>query len=72
MRWLSEAETQSKWYDTVRDLPAVKGAWETGDLADDQQLQVFGQQLDSALAPPAVPTLGAGRVRRSTATSRRP
>ena len=56
VRWLSEAETQSKWYDTVKDLPAVKGAWQTGDLADDQQLQVFGQQLDSALAPPAVPS----------------
>ena len=56
VRWLSEAKTQSKWYDTVKDLPAVKGAWQSGDLADDQQLQVFGQQLDSALAPPAVPS----------------
>ena len=56
VRWLSEAETQSKWYDTVKDLPAVKSAWQSGDLADDQQLQVFGQQLDSALAPPAVPS----------------
>jgi multiple sugar transport system substrate-binding protein len=34
----------------------VKSAWQTGDLGDDQQLQVFGQQLDSALAPPAVPS----------------
>jgi multiple sugar transport system substrate-binding protein len=56
VRWLSEAQTQSKWYDTVKDLPAVKSAWQTGDLGDDQQLQVFGQQLDSALAPPAVPS----------------
>ena len=56
VRWLSDAQTQSKWYDTVKDLPAVKSAWQSGDLADDQQLQVFGQQLDSALAPPAVPS----------------
>lgn len=56
VRWLSEAQTQSKWYDTVKDLPAVKSAWQSGALADDQQLQVFGQQMDSALAPPAVPS----------------
>ena len=56
VRWLSEAETQSKWYDTVKDLPAVKSAWQSGDLGEDQQLQVFGQQMDSALAPPAVPS----------------
>ena len=34
----------------------MKSAWDTGELADDPQLQVFGQQLESALAPPAVPT----------------
>ena len=34
----------------------MKSAWDTGDLADDPQLQVFGDQLDHALAPPAVPT----------------
>jgi multiple sugar transport system substrate-binding protein len=28
----------------------------SGQLADDPQLQVFGKQLDSAAAPPAVPT----------------
>ena len=56
VRWLSEPQTQSKWYDTLKDLPAVKSAWQSGDLADDQQLQVFGRQLDSALAPPAVPS----------------
>ena len=56
VRWLSEPETQSKWYETLKDLPAVKSAWETGDLASDEQLQVFGKQLDSAEAPPAVPS----------------
>ena len=56
VQWLSEPETQQAFYDEVGDLPAVKSAWDTGELADDPQLQVFGQQLDSALAPPAVPT----------------
>ena len=56
VQWLSEPDVQQAFYDEVGDLPAVKSAWETGELADDPQLQVFGQQLESALAPPAVPT----------------
>jgi multiple sugar transport system substrate-binding protein len=56
VRWLSEPETQQKWYETLKDLPAVKSAWDSGTLADDPQLQVFGSQLDKAEAPPAVPT----------------
>jgi multiple sugar transport system substrate-binding protein len=56
VRWMSQPDTQSKWYETLKDLPAVKSAWDTGDLAKDPQLQVFGDQLDHALAPPAVPT----------------
>ena len=35
---------------------AVQEAWETGELADDPQLQVFGTQLEETVAPPAVPT----------------
>ena len=34
----------------------MQSAWDTGELADDPQLQVFGEQLDSTQAPPAVPT----------------
>jgi multiple sugar transport system substrate-binding protein len=56
VRWLAEPETQQKWYETLKDLPAVKSAWDSGTLADDPQLQVFGSQLDKAEAPPAVPT----------------
>lgn len=56
VQWLSEAETQQDFYDLVGDLPAVKAAWETGELADDPQLQVFGTQLETTEAPPAVPT----------------
>jgi multiple sugar transport system substrate-binding protein len=34
----------------------VKASWESGELASDEQLAVFGEQLDSTLAPPAVPS----------------
>lgn len=56
VRWLSEPDVQQEWYATIGDLPAVQEAWESGELADDEQLQVFGTQLESAKAPPAVPT----------------
>lgn len=56
VKWLTEPKVQQDFYDTVGDLPAVKQAWKSGDLANDEQLQVFGQQLESTLAPPAVPT----------------
>ncbi|MBA2768241.1 MAG: extracellular solute-binding protein, partial [Sporichthyaceae bacterium] len=56
VRWLSESEVQQEWYTTLGDLPAVKAAWESGKLAEDPKLQVFGEQLNSAQAPPAVPT----------------
>ncbi len=56
VKWLSEPEVQQDFYEAVGDLPAVKEAWETGDLANDPQLQVFGQQLETTQAPPAVPT----------------
>ena len=56
IQWLAEPETQQAFYDEVGDLPAVQTAWESGRLAEDEQLQVFGEQLKSAESPPAVPT----------------
>ena len=56
VQWLSDPETQQDFYDEMGDLPAVSEAWDTGELAEDPQLSAFGEQLDSALAPPAVPT----------------
>jgi multiple sugar transport system substrate-binding protein len=56
VEWLADPETQQGFYDEVGDLPAVQSAWESGELATDEQLQVFGEQLGSALSPPAVPT----------------
>lgn len=56
VQWLSEPETQQDFYDEVGDLPSVQAAWDTGELSTDPQLKVFGQQLDNAQSPPAVPT----------------
>ena len=56
VKWLAEPEVQQDFYDAVGDLPAVKESWESGRLADDPQLQVFGEQLENTMSPPAVPT----------------
>ncbi|HEY8721656.1 sugar ABC transporter substrate-binding protein [Pengzhenrongella sp.] len=55
IQWLSKPETQVAWYKTTSDLPAVSSAWDTGALATDPQLKVFGTQLKSAVAPPSIP-----------------
>jgi multiple sugar transport system substrate-binding protein len=56
VQWLSRPETQQKWYDTSKDLPAAKAAWSGGSLTADPNLEVFNQQLQEAQAPPAVAT----------------
>lgn len=56
VQWLSEPETQQAFYEAVGDLPSVQAAWDSGKLSTDPQLQVFGEQLDHAQAPPSVPT----------------
>jgi multiple sugar transport system substrate-binding protein len=56
VQWLSRPEVQQQWYDTSKDLPAAKAAWEGGSLASDPNLEVFSQQLQDAKAPPAVAT----------------
>ncbi|NTW40440.1 MAG: sugar ABC transporter substrate-binding protein [Cellulomonadaceae bacterium] len=55
VEWLSQPETQAAWYDAVKDLPAVSSAWDSGALASDEQLAVFGKQLETAVAPPSIP-----------------
>ncbi|HSK35469.1 MAG TPA: sugar ABC transporter substrate-binding protein [Actinomycetota bacterium] len=56
VQWLARPETQQKWYDISKDLPAAKAAWEGGSLASDPHLKVFNTQLQDAQAPPAVAT----------------
>ncbi|WP_198942721.1 sugar ABC transporter substrate-binding protein [Actinophytocola xanthii] len=54
--YLMRPEVQVTWYRTVSDLPAVQAAWEDEALAGDPLLATFGDQLDRAKAPPAIPT----------------
>lgn len=56
VEYVSRPEVQVKWYETASGLPAVPAAWEDPVLADDALVSVFGQQLEDAKAPPAIPT----------------
>ncbi|MFU8876189.1 sugar ABC transporter substrate-binding protein [Micromonospora sp. SL4-19] len=56
VQWLSKPEVQVKWYQAVKDLPAVQSSWNDSTLAGDTFLAAFGQQLKSAKAPPAITT----------------
>ncbi|OKI56200.1 ABC transporter substrate-binding protein [Micromonospora sp. CB01531] len=56
VQWLSKPEVQVKWYQAVKDLPAVQSAWTDSTLTGDTFLTAFGQQLKSAKAPPAITT----------------
>lgn len=56
VEWLSRPETQVQWYQTVKDLPSVASAWQDPAIADDQYLTIFGEQLQTAVAPPSIPT----------------
>ncbi|MDF2916345.1 MAG: transporter substrate-binding protein [Microbacterium sp.] len=52
VRWLSEPETQAAFYEQTGDLPALQAAWDAPALADDASLTTFGEQLQTAKAPP--------------------
>ena len=54
--YLMRPEVQVKWYRTVNDLPSVPAAWDDPALSGDPLLATFGDQLDRAKAPPAIPT----------------
>jgi multiple sugar transport system substrate-binding protein len=56
VQFLTQAETQQLWYETINDLPSVQSAWDASPLADDPMLATFGEQLGETEAPPAVPT----------------
>jgi multiple sugar transport system substrate-binding protein len=56
VQWFADPEVQQSFYEEVGSLPSVQAAWESGELADDPQLQVFGEQLGSTMSPPSVPT----------------
>ena len=56
VEYVTRAEVQQEFYGMVGSLPSVRSAWESGELAEDPMLAMFGQQLDDAKSPPAVST----------------
>jgi multiple sugar transport system substrate-binding protein len=56
VEYLSRPDVQVTWYETVNDLPSVQAAWDDEALSGDELLSAFGEQLDDAKAPPAIPT----------------
>ena len=54
--WLSRPEVQVKWYQAVKDLPAVQKSWDDRTLSGDPMLATFGQQLKDTKSPPAIAT----------------
>ena len=54
--WLSKPEVQVKWYQAVKDLPAVQKGWDDSTLKDDPFLATFGLQLKDAKSPPPMAT----------------
>lgn len=54
--YLMRPEVQVRWYQTVKDLPAVKDAWNDPAMQSDPMLKAFGDQLNDAKAPPSIAT----------------
>jgi len=56
VEFLSQEQNQIEWYKLTTDLPAIQSAWNDSSLTGDEKLATFGEQLKSAVAPPAVAT----------------
>lgn len=56
VRWLSEAQTQSDWFDLTSDLPAVSSVLEGDAFTSNPRIAVLSDQLQNTVAPPSVPS----------------
>ena len=56
VQFMADPANQVAWYEEATVLPAVQSAWEDPKLADDENVAVFGQQLQDTKAPPPIPT----------------
>ncbi|MGW2085897.1 sugar ABC transporter substrate-binding protein [Streptomyces sp. NPDC001880] len=54
IKYLTDTKGQADWYKRTKDLPANTAAWTSGDLADDENLQVFKKQMDTAKSSPSL------------------
>ena len=53
--WLSQPAQQAKFYEEAAALPAVQDAWQEPALKQDENVALFGEQLEDTKAPPAIP-----------------
>ncbi|MFC7329069.1 sugar ABC transporter substrate-binding protein [Marinactinospora rubrisoli] len=51
---LTDAEAQADWYHRTSNLPASTEAWQDEELAGNAVLQVFREQMESAIATPTL------------------
>ena len=56
VEYLTRPETQVAWYKEATVLPAVQAGWDDPALQQDENLEVFRQQLGDAKAQPALAT----------------
>ncbi len=56
VEFMTRPETQVAWYEEATVLPAVQAAWDDPKLADDENVAVFGEQLNDTQAPPPIGT----------------
>lgn len=54
VEFCAQPETQLAWYREVGNLPAIRKAWDSDELAGDERWDVFRRQLEVAEPPPAV------------------
>lgn len=56
VQYLSDPATQVAWFSEVTVLPAVAAAWDDPTLKSDPNVAMFGEQLKSTMAQPAIAT----------------
>jgi multiple sugar transport system substrate-binding protein len=55
IEYLSESETQLKFYHLISDLPAVKSTWQDTSLKNNRYMKAFYEQFQYVVATPKIP-----------------
>ncbi|MFD5317367.1 sugar ABC transporter substrate-binding protein [Streptomyces sp. NPDC127098] len=53
VEYLIRPDVQAEWYELTGDLPASQSAWDDSRLSGDPKLEVFRDQLNDVMSPPA-------------------
>ena len=56
VQFLTRPDIQVRWYEEATVLPAVQESWDDATLSGDENVAVFGEQLNDTRAQPAIPT----------------